>query len=98
MQIQVFRPINAQEITRWLQENPRIEVKGFSVAAGADALEEGYPLSVCAILYEAPEPPAGVAQAALAEADQLIEEVAEEGAVRPRAAASDTVEGATELP
>jgi hypothetical protein len=78
LHIQVFRPINPVEIDRWLQENPRIEVKGFSVGAGSDTASEPGALSVCAILYSVPTAPAGVGTAAATEADSLIESVVEE--------------------
>lgn len=74
MRIQLFQPINERAITAWLAENPRIEVKGFSVSAGASEPGEPYPLSVCAILYELPSDE-GTAPAALAAAEQLIAEV-----------------------
>ena len=82
IQIQIFRPINAQEINGWLRENPQIQIKGLSVAAGADTPDEGIPLSICAILFESSASPADVGRAALAEADQLIDQVSGEDAAR----------------
>lgn len=75
LRIQIFQPINERTITAWLAENPRIEVKGFSVSAGASEPGEPFPLSLCAILYEAPAH-GGAPPAALAAAEQLIAEVA----------------------
>lgn len=82
IQIQIFSPLNAQEINGWLRENPRIHIKGFSVAAGADTPDGPFPLSICAILYESATQAAEVGSAALAEADQLIDQVS--GAEPPR--------------
>jgi hypothetical protein len=74
LRIQLFQPINERAITAWLAENPRIDVRGFSVAAGASEPGGALPLSVCAILYEALADE-GAAPAALAAAEQLIAEV-----------------------
>lgn len=74
IRIQIFQPINERAITAWLAENPRIEIRGFSVAAGASEPGEGHPLSVCAILYE-PLSDEATAPGALAAAEQLIAEV-----------------------
>ena len=76
MLIQIFSPISMPEINAWLAENPRIEIKGFSVAAGADSPAVGQALSICAILYEPPAAPAGVSAAAASGVEELIEEVA----------------------
>ena len=75
LRIQIFQPINERTITAWLAENPRIEVKGFSVSAGATEPSEHLPLSICAILYESSTDDE-TAPAALAAAEQLIAEVA----------------------
>lgn len=75
LRIQIFQPINERAITAWLAENPRIDVRGFSVSAGGSEPGESFPLSICAILYDSP-PDEGAAPAALAAAEQLIAEVA----------------------
>ena len=75
LRIQIFQPINERTITAWLAENPRIDVKGFSVSAGAAEPTEHVPLSICAILYES-SVDEDTAPAALAAAEQLIAEVA----------------------
>lgn len=75
LRIQIFQPINERTITAWLAENPRIDVKGFSVSAGAAEPGAPFPLSICAILYES-STDEGAAPAALAAAEQLIAEVA----------------------
>jgi hypothetical protein len=85
MQIQIFTPISVAQINAWLAENPRIDVKGFSLAAAADVPDAPHPLSICAILYEPPATLPGVSAAVAAEVEELIEEVAIRAPVPPLA-------------
>jgi hypothetical protein len=80
MRIQNITPIRIQEVNNWLRENPRIEVKGFSVAAGSDEPGSVMPLSICAILYEPSALPDEGDRPALAEAERLIRAVVSEQA------------------